>query len=246
MAPYEDRVRALAETVTTLRDDQLNRIEWIVAALVRPIEALRLETSDLVSAGLLNEFGDILKMHHAGSSEPFTKDKFEYALVTSSIHCGRKAFKNPRGNAGADVVIDGVRYSLKTQADKGIKSHVLHISKFMELGKGEWDLPVLRDRFLHHMEGYDRICSLRAFNEGANWTYELVEIPKALFLKAAKGELTICDDSRQTPKPGYCTVTEKDAVLFRLYFDGGTERKLQIKDIAKNRCVVHAEWKFKL
>ncbi len=31
---------------------------------------------------------------------------------------------------------------------------------------------------------------------------------------------------------------------FQLYFDGGTERKLQIKHLLKSLCVVHAEWKF--
>jgi len=49
--------------------------------------------------------------------------------------------------------------------------------------------------------------------------------------------------STQDPKPGYCTVEDSvGQVKFRLYFDGGGERKLQIKDIRKNLCVVHAEW----
>lgn len=52
-------------------------------------------------------------------------------------------------------------------------------------------------------------------------------------------------ESKQRPKPGYCTVVDKEGVvLFRLYFDGGTERKLQIKDLRKDRCIVHATWKF--
>ena len=52
-------------------------------------------------------------------------------------------------------------------------------------------------------------------------------------------------ESRQTPKPGYCDVRdEAGALLFRLYFDGGTERKLQVKDLVKSTCLVHGEWEF--
>jgi hypothetical protein len=31
---------------------------------------------------------------------------------------------------------------------------------------------------------------------------------------------------------------------FRLYFDGGTERKLKINKIDKRLCIVHATWEF--
>ena len=31
---------------------------------------------------------------------------------------------------------------------------------------------------------------------------------------------------------------------FALYFDGGTERKLQVKDLQKSLCIVHGEWDF--
>ena len=33
-------------------------------------------------------------------------------------------------------------------------------------------------------------------------------------------------------------------IKFQLYFDGGTERKLQIKHLRKDLCVVHAQWEF--
>ena len=33
-------------------------------------------------------------------------------------------------------------------------------------------------------------------------------------------------------------------VKFSLYFDGGTERKLQIKHLRKDLCKIHATWIF--
>jgi type II restriction enzyme len=52
-------------------------------------------------------------------------------------------------------------------------------------------------------------------------------------------------DSGQMPKPGYCYVSDDGGkTLFSLYFDGGTERKLQIKNIGISNCLIHALWQF--
>ena len=159
----------------------------------------------------------------------------------------------PKGNPGHDITINGVRFSLKTQADKQLKVHRLHISKFMELGKGHWgdreeDLIGLREQFFHHMQSYDRILSLRRLPTGKKkniWRYELVEIPKNLLEEAKHGRLVMMHKSKQDPKPGYCYVTNTNGnEKFQLYFDGGTERKLQIKNLDKSLCIVQAEWEF--
>jgi type II restriction enzyme len=136
--------------------------------------------------------------------------------------------------------------SLKTQADAGIRDELLHISKFMELGKGAWELPLLRDLFLDHMRSYERIFQFRCLVQGpTSYLYELVEIPKSLLLEGANAHLVVQTESRQTPKPGYGNVFDLDGGLkFALYFDGGTERKLQIKSIRKSLCLVHATWRF--
>ena len=163
---------------------------------------------------------------------------------------GQKAELSPKGNPGHDATINGVKVSFKTQADKGIKSDYLWISKFMELGKGQWgdkasDLEGLRNQFLRHLESYDRIFSLRNLSCKPYWNYELVEIPKDLLLQAKTGTLEMKNESRQFPKPGYCYVkNDKGETLFDLYFDGGGERKLQIKNLAKKYCRVHATWDF--
>jgi type II restriction enzyme len=157
----------------------------------------------------------------------------------------------PKGNPGHDITIDRIPCSLKTQADANIKEDTLHISKFMELGKGRWsarvkDLEGLRDQFFAHMTAYDRIFSLRCLSKDPkHWQYELVEIPKSLLEEAKDGKLSIRSQSTQSPKPGYCDVTNPYGGLkYQLYFDGGTERKLQIKNLRKDLCIVHATWAF--
>jgi hypothetical protein len=167
---------------------------------------------------------------------------------------GRNAQRSPMGNPGHDVTIDGTKFSLKTQANAHLKVDSIWISKFMELGKGDWSnkpeqLKGLRDQFLRHMKNYERIVTLRgmgARREGQKvLALRTSRDSQALLEEAAKGELEMRLESTQNPTPGYCTVKDgRGNVKFALYFDGGTERKLQVKDLKKRLCIVHGEWDF--
>jgi len=227
-----------------------SQLDW-VAAVIRqfhlPHEFDRREDSDLVTPVVLDMLGDALRIHHAFSRQALSKDRFEFALERSLNRAGITAvLVENRTNRGHDITIQGVPVSLKTQADAGIRVDALHISKFMELGKGPWELPLLREMFLRHMDGYERILQFRCLLHGPkSYLYELVEVPKKLLLEGATVELVTQMGSSQTPKPGYGYVYDSEKKLkFALYFDGGTERKLQIKAISKNLCIVHATWRF--
>lgn len=251
----ESKVEQLEQRVATLSNGQIALLDTIIDTFQQPITSSRLDSSDVVSADFLVAFGDVLKLHHTMSDDYLDKHRFEAAMERVYRALGRNAFRPGRNNPGHDISVDDVPWSLKTQGDNNIKPDTLHISKFMELGKGKWkvesDLPGLRDRFLQHLAAYHRIFQLRYFRQipadikPANHFYELVEIPKVLLQEAANGQCLMMKKSTQTPKPGYCTVIGEDGrIKFRLYFDGGTERKLQIKDLRKDLCWVHANWEF--
>jgi len=244
----------LLELLGKLSKTKLAYVASVVTGLVGDMTEKRNADSDIVSEVFLDEFGVQLLAYHGTSARPLTKELFERAVERVMKLAGRQAERAPSGNPGHDITIDGVKYSLKTQADAAIKAERIWISKIMELGRGQWSdqpkqLVGLRAQFLDHLKNYERILMLRAFKRTENgkifWRYELVEIPKALLLEAASGTLEMMGQSDQNPKPGYCTVKDTAGnVKFRLYFDGGGERKLQVKDIRKDLCVVHAEWDF--
>lgn len=244
------RIAEIAKAIEGLTEGQLSWVETVVQQFSRPYEFSRSESSDLITESVLHDFGDTLRIHHCFSNEAFSKDKFEYALCKVLNNCGIESELAPKGNPGHDITIAGVPVSLKTQANAAIKDDQIWVSKFMEMGKGDWvdesHLAGLRQRFFDHMESYDRIFTLRRLKmNGALWRYELVEIPKSLLLEAANGQLVMMHNSKQNPKPGYCHVTDENGALkFDLYFDGGTERKLQIKSLDKSFCVVHGMWSF--
>lgn len=248
----DDKTALLRDLVNAIPSLTLGQLHWIHRVVKVFGEHYRFSASqsDIFDEVVLRNFGDAMRVHHSFSAEPFSKDKFEYVLVEVLRFTGRQAALAPKGNAGHDISIDDVRISLKTQADKGIKDDCLWVSKFMELGKGAWgsdpqELTGLRQQFLDHLQSYDRILMLRALHKGPVWKYELVEIPRQLLMAAEHGRLEMKLASKQTPKPGYCYVKDPDGRdMYELYFDGGTERKLQIKNLQKQLCIVHATWEF--
>lgn len=248
------RIARIVTYLPHLREGQLIWVERIVSQFRQP-KAFWLNTaSELVSECFVEDFGDALRLHHCFADDAFAKDKFEYTAVRVWQQCRQQASMAPRGNPGYDIVLNDERISLKTQADKNLRLGVVNIHKFMELGKGQWtdnltDLVGLRERYLTHLQGYDRILVLRntAYPTPANpfWRYELLEIPHSLLAAAAGGRLEMMLDSRQMPKPGYCYVSDANGQLaYRLYFDGGTERKLKVQNVRRDLCIVHATWEF--
>jgi type II restriction enzyme len=214
---------------------------------MRPHVFERNPSSNLITERVLNVFGDGLRLHHAFSRQALSKDKFEFTLETALNRGGFSAkLEKNRTNPGRDITVNGVHMSLKTEAAANIRENLYHISKFMELGKGAWDISVQRDKFFAHMSQYSRILQFRCIVQGPDkYHYQLIEIPKSLLEESLSADIEICEDSEQTPKPAYVRVLDSDGTeKFALYFDGGTERKLQIKRIKQKYCIFHASWKF--
>jgi type II restriction enzyme len=152
------RVQSLVEKLYELTGSQINWIEAIVNQF-SVAHTYEIFDSDLFNDCMLDSFGDALLIHHCMSKESFSKDKFEYVLERVANFCGNDAEIASRGNPGHDITINGQRFSLKTQADRNIREGEIHISKFMELGQGQWgddpeDLIRLREQFFRHMNSY--------------------------------------------------------------------------------------------
>lgn len=246
----EEKITQLMAEIPGLSDYRLGLVQNMVQVFAQPWTITRALDSDIISDYGLMDFGDVLRIHHCFSREPFSKDKFEFALEAVLSASGMAAELANRGRRGYDIKITGHNVSLKTEAARAIRTDILHISKFMELGGGKWgdnpdDLVGLRQQFLDNLAGIDRIIVLRALRKGEpDYLYELVEIPKSLLERASTGRFEMRTDSAQFPKPGYCYVEDAGELLFSLYFDGGGERKLQIKNLKKGLCKVHASWQF--
>lgn len=247
---------SIEELLPQLTQSQRQWLGRIGCQFLRPITRNPNPTSDIATSEWVEHFGNLLLAHHAMSDEDLKKERFEFGFVLANVLSGRKAEKAANTNPGHDVTLDKtIRISLKTQSDAGIKPAILHISKFMELGSGDWVYASLLQQFLNHLAEYDRILVLRSLLPGpANKTkrYELVEIPRSLFLSAAAGVLSERNPTRPL-QTGYCWVpsrpvsrrkADRMALTYQLKFDGEGERKLSVESLRKTSCFVHATWEF--
>lgn len=237
----------LVDSILELTPSQIDWVENVIAQFALPHKFERYPASDWITDVTLDRLGDALRIHHAFSRQPLSKDRFEYAFERALNLSGiPAALVRSRTNRGHDLTIAGVPVSLKTEAAANIREDNIHVSKWMELGRGDWILVTLRNLFLEHVQSYQRIFTLRCLIPGpTKYKYELVEIPRALLLEAQNCTFEICEGSRQNPKPGYGYVRDQQGLLkYAMYFDGGTERKLQIKHLRKSLCQIHAIWEF--
>jgi len=244
-----NEIGKLVEALLRLTPNQRHLVKGAIFAFDVSHIFWRAPDSNFINQSLLDNFGDRLLSHHANSYQALSKDRFEFALEAALNHSNMPSMLvKSRTNRGHDITIEGIPVSLKTEAAANIRENIIHVSKWMELGKGVWELSLLRDLFLEHMCSYERIFTLRCLSiDPVMVKYELVEIPKSLLLEASNCELEIRESSKQNPKPGYGYVRGLDDQLkFSLYFDGGSERKLQIKGLRKDLCIVHATWTFGL
>ena len=129
-------ITQLHEIIPELNSNQIKLILDVITVLSEPYEKLDYYPRWVFTKDFLDVLCDFVRIHHALSDEPFTKDKFEYALNRTSKILGITSTLPGRTNPGHDIEIQGKRISLKTQADNGIKQDFIHISKFMELGRG--------------------------------------------------------------------------------------------------------------
>lgn len=247
-------ITQLHEIIPELNSNQIKLVLDVIQVLCEPYEKNEFNSSWIFTKDFIDVLCDFVRIHHALSDEPFTKDKFEYALDRTAKILGISSTLPGRTNPGHDIKIQEKRISLKTQADNNIKLDYIHISKFMELGKGKWetleDLMHFRDLFLEHMNDYEMIITFRCLSkanerESGLWKYEMIEIPKSLFQKATNGKFEMRNESKQYPKPGYCYVKDNNVDIFQLYFDGGGERKMQVKNILKKECKVICSFSFR-
>ena len=187
------KIKALIEAIDRLTPAQQEWVKSAIHAFGSTCQFDRAPDSDVVTEAVLASLGDKLLSHHAGSRQALSKDRFEFAFEAALKTAGIPArLVKSRTNRGHDITIFGIPVSLKTEAAANIKDELIHISKWMELGRGEWKLPLLRDVFLEHMQSYERIFTLRRLkNAGVKIRYELVEIPKPLLLEAANCELAV-------------------------------------------------------
>lgn len=238
----------LYRIVSNLKPTQIALLLEMARAMTVEIEEYVNESSDIISPEFATNFSNRLLIHHATHTEKFGKKAFEYAFANALIATGKSAQITPSStNPGTDVVVDGVNFSLKTEASARINRKKITISKLMEArwirecNTREDFTNAVVNRVVTHLQQYQRILMLRAYNVSRNQIqYELIEIPHSLLLEIIS--LTANDFTEKTAN-GSCraSVYIAEHKAFTLSLDGSVE-KVTILGLDTNLCFYHASW----
>ncbi len=239
---------SLIALIQQLHPAQVDLFFEIVSAMLRDVKEEFNPLSDLASIPFRLNFRDRLLIHHATNEAKLSKKAFEYAFGAACAADGKKArITSSQTNPGTDVTVDGVGFSLKTEAAAGMRADSINISK---LSEGRWiqQCTSLLDlvqatvtRIPHHLLGYERILVLRALSSSQTQViYELVEIPRSLLLKIEN--LTIADFTALTRQGGSTAKILSDGKpAFTLRLDG-SNGKVTIVNLQMSLCTLHCRW----
>ena len=242
----------LQEALSKLRPSQLGLLVRMAAALGRPVDVWRDPNSDICNQQFAEAAGNFLALHHGTHDERLNKKGFEFLFKFASEATGRMAILNKNTtDAAEDIRVDGVSFSLKTQADKAIKKSAIYIQKLMEARwirecKTRADFArQTQAKVADHLSRYGRIMVLRGFPASKGIiSYDLVEIPKALLMRVKA--LRASDFSkRNSYGSSGAEVSDGKGVAFRILLDGSVE-KVRIFNLRVDRCRIHGAWKISL
>lgn len=237
------------ELLSGLSAQEAELVVDLVSALKLKATSKLAPSSDICSEQFSADFVSRLKVYHALNDDVLKKKTFEYAFARALSKSGRVAVVTDNSVlAGEDVLVDGVKYSLKTEASKSIRPGSITISKLMEARwirectDSDSILSFVRANVVAHLRRYDRILILRAFKfEGASYyRYRLVEIPVGLLLRMNDLE---ANSFKPRTKNGSsrATVYVDKLPAYSVILDGSVE-KITINSLAESLCFVHGEW----
>lgn len=236
-----------------LEPGRVKMLTDIAQSLSQDVEKQINSCSDLVTEDFAEAFAGRILIHHALTASVMKKKRFEYALQQTARAVGHDAvLSRSSTNPGEDIRIDGVTFSLKTEAAKNIHPDKITISKFQE---ARWirgcHTPSefaegTRRHVGRHLDQYERILILRVFEMeenpmfGRRVRYDLVEIPLSVLRKVLDLPDEAFDEESKAGSSG-ANIREGERRLFRLTLDGSVE-KVTIRSLLVDACIEHGSW----
>ena len=250
-----------------LPKEALEPLSQVIASLASGSQA-RLHSTAFLDKQAFEYMTAFILTHHAMSQRQLRKENFEHAVEHTFRRQGRNVPPSTDPTRrGADIMIDGVRYSLKTHSSAGLSlpQHV-DVSKFAEsrwlrepLGLENLAkiLELTKAAVKSHLAEYDHILLLHNHTAESNLTkvitYRLYEIPKLIFeltyglTREQFSRMYLAEKLRRSARSARApqTITacldRNGQTIAKLSLDGSVE-KLRFLAIALSHCCLQATW----
>lgn len=242
------RIQRLVEAAQRLHPQRLDVLIELAATLDRHVDVDVNPNSDLMTAEFVEDFSARLIAYHAFHEQTLTKKTFEFVFQGACKAAGRRAeITSSPVYPGADVTVDGVPFSLKTEGARNMSRDRITISKLMEarwIRECRTPEDFAREtvtRVVDHLRSYRRILVLRAFSSRAQFEYHLIEIPLDVLMQVQ--HLTAVNFSDRTDNGSSSAHVEIDGeIAFTLRLDDSVE-KITVSGLRLRFCRRHATWR---
>lgn len=139
-----------------------------------------------------------------------------------------------------DLVVEGVRLSLKTETGEGTDANEVKITKLCTTEREPWTAGDLIQRVSAHLSRYDFILMLRAIWHLPVLSYQLLEIPVNLLRLVNTADLEPVG-RRSGRKSLGADIRIEGERIFRVHFDA-SDGKCVISNLPVSRCVLLDSW----
>ena len=142
--------------------------------------------------------------------------------------------------AGADLIVEDQRVSLKTETGLGTNPEFISITKLCTTERDPGEIESLIERVMKHLNGYDMILMLRAVWARPLIHYQLLEI--SVNMLRLLGEAKLLAVGRRTTRGSFgADVYHGEEKVFHVHFDG-SDGKCQVNRLRVRHCVMLLEW----
>ena len=186
----------------------------------------------------------LVNVHHSIYPQLPPQGNYFEALVEEAFRWIKKPFTpvgRTGGNlAGADLIVEDRKVSLKTETGLGTNPELISITKLCTTERDPWEAASLIERALAHLTRYDMILMLRAIWARPLIHYQLLEIAVDTLKLIAFAELQPV--GRRTTRVSLgADVLREGRRVFHVHFDG-SDGKCQVGNLNIRDCVVLLEW----
>ncbi len=147
----------------------------------------------------------------------------------------------PRGAPTHDLLVDGLRLSLKTETGKSAKDRTITITKLCTTEREPWHPEVLLGRALEHLGRYDVILMLRAVWKPPIVHYQLLLINVAWLRRMEFAAFAVVGKRAGRQSFGADVMDATGDPLFRVHFDA-SDGKCSVRNLRVSDCEMLSEW----
>lgn len=201
----------------------------------------KFDGADILKPEFAQDFRAAIAIHHYYLRSTLGTNFFEAAFMKAAKSAGHDIQPAPEGGRFWDIELDGKKISLKSTAAASLRADKLHISKLCEAA---WIQDVrgaaaresaTKHLFAEYASLVDCIIPLRYFR--TTQTYEMVQIPSALFAQVA--DVPRVEFAPDGPTIGIPIGQETPDFTLKL---DRSDAKVTLANINKSVCRVLGTW----